>query len=62
MTNLLMLMLSIVTAALLGGTLVVFFVRLRQIEDAFWGRERKAVTGEQVDDASPGSTGGDTRS
>ncbi len=61
MRNLLMLILSTVTAGLLGGALVVFFVRLRRIEDAFWGREQRSVADAEPDASTTGPGDGGTR-
>lgn len=49
MMNVFMLILSTVTAGLLGGTLYVFFVHLHRIEDDFWGRERRSVADAEPD-------------
>ena len=50
MNNLLMLILSTITASLLIGTLYVFFKRLHRIQDDFWGHEKEAVIGTQTDE------------
>jgi hypothetical protein len=53
MRNLGMVLLSVAATAALGSTLWRFLLRLRRIEDEFWGAQRT-----RVNDATPPAEGG----